>query len=283
MSLELMVRVMQEIEVTRPQQGVLLAMAENANDDGTSCYPSIDKIAWKAGYKPRAVEAIIRDLRKKGILVKVADARAHRPTEYHIHLEKAPKKKPFAEWRKEHGKHKERGAENAPVQNGVPGVHSDDSGVQSRVSGVHSHSNGVLENAPEPSVKEPSNEPSEEERARETPIPDDATSQCLLILKKVKGIGKNYGELAVLLAELREEFSAVDPLAVCKEYELYHRKPPKPTKNHALKLRTFFTNRAKWQAEDAKKNGRPPPATSDETGGSKAAEKRKKDYGWLFK
>lgn len=96
--------------------------------------------------------------------------------------------------------------------------------------------------------EEPKEEP-EEERERDAPLPDDTTSRCLLRLKKVKGIGKNYGELALLLGELRVEFPRIDPEAVCKEYELYHRAPPKPTKNHALKLRRFFTSASERQDE----------------------------------
>lgn len=95
-------------------------------------------------------------------------------------------------------------------------------------------------------IEDEPNSFTKEERARE-PLPDDVTSQCLLLLKKVKGMGKNYGELALLLAELREEYPFVDPEKVCKDYELYHRNPPKPTKNHLLKLRRFFENAEKWR------------------------------------
>ncbi len=159
MSLQLMVRVMQEIEVTRPQQTVLLAMAEHANDDGTSCYPSVDRIAWKTGYKPRAVEDIMRALRQEEIIVEVAPATAHRPTEYRIDLSQASEKMPFEEWREKHGKHKKkrssgaRGAKTAPVQN-------DAAGVQSHGRGVQFDEKSTRETAPEPSVKNPEIEPS---------------------------------------------------------------------------------------------------------------------------
>ena len=133
MSLQLMVRVMHEVQVTRPQQTVLLAMAEHAGDDGKNCFPSIDRIAWKANYKPRAVEDIMRGLRDEGIIVEVAAPTSNRPTEYEIHLEKAPLKTPFEEWRKEHGKHggkRARGAKNAPLQ-------SNDRGAISREQGCN--------------------------------------------------------------------------------------------------------------------------------------------------
>lgn len=200
MSLQLMVRVMQEIEVTRPQQGILLAMAEHANDDGTSCFPSIDRIAWKAGYKPRAVEAIIRQLKKDGILVKVAEPKAHRPAEYEIHLEEAPKKQPFEEWKKEHGKHKdkERGAKNAPVH--------------SQVLGVHSHSFSVSENAPEPSTIEPSIEPSESppEKNGKLSYLNNGTRQLVHTLMSIERWDKNEAQTLELVSVSKDSFPQVD-------------------------------------------------------------------------
>lgn len=207
MSMKLMVSILETIEVTRPQQAVLIAMAENANDDGSHCFPSVDLIAWKAGYKVRNVVDIMRELRNIGVLEVVNEATQRRPTEYHIHLDKAPKKLTFEEWKAANGRHRK----------GTSGVQSRDSGVQSDVPRgavsrevqsdegcnltsleVHSHGLGVQshvknsenarENAPEP-VNEPVKRPSQknlggektEPRAREpagpianaTRIPDD--------------------------------------------------------------------------------------------------------------
>lgn len=116
-----MVRVMETIEVTRPQQAVLLAMAENASDDGSRCFPSVELIAWKAGYRPRNVVNIIRSLRGSGVLQEVAPASATRPIEYHIHLDVAPAKLSFSDWQRVHGRHADR-------------YENPDSGVQSRNS-----------------------------------------------------------------------------------------------------------------------------------------------------
>jgi hypothetical protein len=167
MSMKLMVRVLEEIDVPRNQQLVLLSMAENARDDGTKCFPSVDLIAWKAGYKPRAVVDIIRDLRKSGVLEVVEDANARRPTEYTIHLDKAPQKLAFDEWQKVHGRHPERAKrdvslarENAPRNQFLSGETApvqNDEGCNLTSLGVQSHViNGPLarENAPEP-VNEP--------------------------------------------------------------------------------------------------------------------------------
>lgn len=168
MSMKLMVRVIEECDVSRPQQAVLLAMAENANDDGTRCYPSVDLIAWKAGYKPRNVVIHIRELRAMNILEVVAEATAQRPTEYRIHLANAPQKQTFEEWLATHGRHAERGPydrsekhenapldadekhENAPLKGGE--------GCNPVLLGVQNGAFKKHENAPEP-VNRPSQDP----------------------------------------------------------------------------------------------------------------------------
>ena len=167
MSLKLVVRIMYEVALPRPQQLVLERMAENAHDDGTESRPSVDLIAWKAGYKPRQVINIMRELEKAKIIVKVKEAAQHRPAEYDIHLEAAHKKMPFEEWRKIHGRYKgqaPRGAKTASLDEGdeeAPDVQSRGSGVQFENPGVQSRDSGVQSVAPEPS-NEPSNESSDE-------------------------------------------------------------------------------------------------------------------------
>lgn len=160
MSMKLMVRVLEEADLPRPQQAVLLSMAENANDDGSRCFPSVDLIAWKAGYKPRNVVDIMRELRKAGIIEVVREATARRPTEYHIHLDKAPRKPTFEEWKQAHGRHANsvrRDAFSREVQSDE-GCNLTSSGVQSHVLGVQSHVPDERENAPDP-VREPANNP----------------------------------------------------------------------------------------------------------------------------
>lgn len=212
-----MVRILEEADLARPQQAVLVAMAENANDDGSRCFPSVDLIAWKAGYKPRNVVDIIRELRAIGVLEEVVPATAQRPTEYTIRIENAPRKMTFEEWQKANGRHAERakreprGAqshvseerENAPVQNDE-GCNLTSTGVQSHVSGVQSHvKNDELarENAPEPvidPVKEPVRDPvilgRAKRKAAETAAPDsiDVTDD---MRQKAIGYGLAPGEI----------------------------------------------------------------------------------------
>jgi len=171
-SLKLIARIMHEVELPRNKQLVLFGMAENADDNGKGSRPSVDRIAWKAGYKPRQVVNIMRDLEKKDkIIVLVKKAVQHRATEYDIHLEAAPKKMPFEEWRKLYGRNA-RSAEDADLEaeeqhnpdvqfrdsEQAPGVQSQDSDVQNENPGVQNgDSRSATANAPEP--LEPSNEP----------------------------------------------------------------------------------------------------------------------------
>ncbi len=126
MSLSLIVDVMTKIEVSRPQQAVLLAMADHASDDGSRCFPSTDMIAWKLGYKPSAVQKIMRSLRDTGILIVVSDAVRHRPTEYRIDLSAAPQKVDFMTWQATHGRHvgggvQDQGGDASTPLNGLGG------------------------------------------------------------------------------------------------------------------------------------------------------------------
>lgn len=171
MSMKLMVRVLEEADVTRPQQAVLLAMAENAWDDGSHCYPSVDLIAWKAGYKPRNVVDIIRQLKDMNVLEEVNGSTRRRGTEYLIRLDNAPRKPTFAEWQADNGRHNKTYSKQAQPEANAPvpfnrgaisragingeGCNLTSSGVQSRVNGVQSHVINTRETAPR-TVSEPS-------------------------------------------------------------------------------------------------------------------------------
>ncbi len=189
-------------------------MAENARDDGSHCFPSVDLIAWKAGYKPRNVVDIIRDLRDMQVLEVVNDATARRPTEYTIHLQNAPQKETFEEWQKANGRRARRVKPSLPgdspgVQSRVPrerenapldeprDANSRDLGVQSHVSGVQSHDENppnARENAPEPVI-----EPDKEPVNRTSQLPRNGAAQTLvaILYDDILGIGKptNYGKV----------------------------------------------------------------------------------------
>ncbi len=111
------------------------SLADHADHEGKSIFPSVALIEWKTGYKRRQVQRILRDLRDMGVLVVVKKAGQHRPTEYKFNWKKAKKKAPF------------RGVIDAP----------DASLVAS--SSVIDDARGVIVKTPEPSLKPPINEP----------------------------------------------------------------------------------------------------------------------------
>jgi len=75
---------------------VILALADAANHDGSSCFPSVARVAWMTGLSERTVQRIIRVLEvPSGPLVRVKDARRHRPTEYRLVIRALPRKPSF--------------------------------------------------------------------------------------------------------------------------------------------------------------------------------------------
>ena len=98
MSIRLMTGVW-DLELPHHQQLVLLILADYADDLGQRCYPSVPRIAWRATYSEGWVRSIMSELRKSGLIVPVANETGGRgmAVEYHIHLEKGTKKRPFGE------------------------------------------------------------------------------------------------------------------------------------------------------------------------------------------
>jgi hypothetical protein len=76
-------------------QIVALALADWANDDGTSIFPSLAHVAWKTGYSERQVRRFMREFEEAGALVLVAEARDHRPREYRMDVSVFSKKESF--------------------------------------------------------------------------------------------------------------------------------------------------------------------------------------------
>ena len=86
-----------EVDLDHGAQGLLLALADHADDDGRRCYPSVPYLAWKTGYSDSQVRRIMKQLRESGLIVPVANENGGRgnPVEYVIYLEKGSKKPPF--------------------------------------------------------------------------------------------------------------------------------------------------------------------------------------------
>lgn len=95
-----------ELDLPHKKQSVLLALADNAHDDGTNCYPGVDYLAWKTGYDRRSVQRILRELERDGLVVPVTGAsggRSHE-LEYRIDLSKGVRKTPWKEVKAGKGK-----------------------------------------------------------------------------------------------------------------------------------------------------------------------------------
>lgn len=78
-------------KLTPAKREVLLAMAENAKDDGTDCKPGVPYIAWKVDLSDRQVQRIQKALVEDGILV-IVEKPARKPIVYTINLDAAEKK-----------------------------------------------------------------------------------------------------------------------------------------------------------------------------------------------
>jgi hypothetical protein len=85
-----------ELDLDHAESHVLLALADNAHDDGTHCYPSVPFLAWKSGYSERQVQRILRTLDAKGIIRTYRKkVRAGTFQYFTLHLDNAPEKPPF--------------------------------------------------------------------------------------------------------------------------------------------------------------------------------------------
>jgi DNA-binding MarR family transcriptional regulator len=92
-----------ELDLPNKLQSVLLALADNAHDDGTNCYPGVDYLAWKTGYDRRSVQRLLRQLEERGLIVPVINAEGGRgrELEYRIDISRGVKKRAWSEVREE--------------------------------------------------------------------------------------------------------------------------------------------------------------------------------------
>lgn len=127
-----------------------------------------------------------------------------------------------------------------------------------------------------------------EEALIEERLPDDTTTACLKILKKVEGFPRDQADNAIYLSELRTEFPQVDPVQICKEYETWHKDNPRKTKNYRGRLRNFFaqgiSQKAKQPASRSKQPARDEVNQPSTQGANttEAAARRTEGYEWMF-
>jgi hypothetical protein len=75
-----------ELQLPPGHKIVMLALADHADHDGRNVHPGVDLIAWKTGYSPRQVQAILRALESQGLIERtdhIAGGRGH-TTHYRI-------------------------------------------------------------------------------------------------------------------------------------------------------------------------------------------------------
>lgn len=130
------------------------ALADIANDDGTSIYPSVAYMAWLLGKERRSVQLGLSQLKALGIIEALGSEKGGRgkPTEYRLLEASLPKRIPWKELRK--------GAENAPFTE-TKGASDDVKGRISQHERAHSTTQRAHSTAPDPSVtvREPLVEP----------------------------------------------------------------------------------------------------------------------------
>jgi hypothetical protein len=92
-----------ELELPHHKQSVMLALADNAHDDGSNCYPGVDYLSWKTGYDRRTVQRILRDLETDGLIIPVTNSSGGRgrELEYRIDVTAGTRKRPWHEVREE--------------------------------------------------------------------------------------------------------------------------------------------------------------------------------------
>lgn len=85
------------LDLPRGEQSVLLAMAENANDEGGDCFPGLPYLQWKTRYSERQIQRLIRSLEQRGIVTLLTSRSGGRGNVacYQIDITKGDKKSPF--------------------------------------------------------------------------------------------------------------------------------------------------------------------------------------------
>jgi hypothetical protein len=121
------------------------ALADIANDDGTSIYPSVAYMAWLLGKGRRSVQTGLSELREAQIIEPVGHDKGGRsqPTEYRLIESNLPKRVPWKELRK--------GAESAPFPE-IKGAVSDTKGRSFEHERAQLSTERVQPTAPDPSV-----------------------------------------------------------------------------------------------------------------------------------
>ena len=143
---------------------VLQAMADWADDEGNRIFPKVVTLAKKARLSERATQYALARLIKDGVLIIVAKAQGHRPTEYRIDVEALDRVQRAAAAMDVPQDTDASGTEQTGVQNLRPanaaplGVQSATSEVQPTAPPIDNHQTQPLEETPIAGAREGSPE-----------------------------------------------------------------------------------------------------------------------------
>ncbi len=88
MSIKIMASIFAMQGITSSKKLVLLSLADHANDEGHSVYPSIDRTAQRTGLTSRGVRKIVKELVNDGFLIPVVKSHGYHTNEYRIDAQK---------------------------------------------------------------------------------------------------------------------------------------------------------------------------------------------------
>ncbi|WP_211149160.1 helix-turn-helix domain-containing protein [Fluviibacter phosphoraccumulans] len=75
-----------KLDLLAPRKMVLLALADNANDEGTNCFPSVATIVEKCSMSERTVQGHLQSLEENGLIQR--KERSGRSTHYTLNVER---------------------------------------------------------------------------------------------------------------------------------------------------------------------------------------------------
>ncbi|QCP50177.1 hypothetical protein FAZ95_13905 [Trinickia violacea] len=181
-----------------------LKLADNAHDDGTHIFPSVDTMAEKTRQSRRAVQYQLKRMREAGWLILVRAARggresAGRPAEYRINPEWI-KGADFASLKlsTENSGELEKGADFAPnkTEKGANGDKKGCKPAQKRVQNEAEKGAKLLHPNHQLTIKEPSAAATAHEREAVDNVGDDPPPQSLLLPESKKTETPSAGENA---------------------------------------------------------------------------------------
>ncbi len=234
-----------EHEWAAGEQLVMLSLADHADHEGRSIWPSHDLTAYKTGYKRRNVQRVIKQLRDKEILVVEKESTATRPTEYRIDWSKAERKESWTQ-RNQPEQNETRDAKIAPQPPQGTNTHAR---IAPEPSGMHW-------SAPEPSKKERSSNEDPKKEKDFFSLLQRKEKEIVQSLTRLKQWNPSTQKTARMVQELTGEYPDAEGKAVVKDFIFAVQYGTKKVGNLPNTLRNYWKKQHQWSngATDRKKN-----------------------------